>query len=251
MTHRSRLWEVDMLRGIAFVLMASYHLLFFINFLEIASLPIDHWAIWLLGRVSALLFIVLVGCSAQLRFWQLSERFSADLLTWQFLKRALTIFGCGLVITGITALYIPELAVIFGILHFIGVSTLFARFLVELSNRWLLGCTISLWLVGSLFEQLSTNTHWGLIFGIKPLGFSSLDYYPLFPWLGLVCLGIMVCRKLYAGSTRVAVLQLLLPRSIPTPLLPYTWIGRHSLALYMLHLPLFMAIFWILGILPS
>lgn len=249
-----RLWELDALRGIAFILMATYHALFFLVYLGILELPVSEGPLRWIGRIAAAIFIILVGSSGYLSYVRTATKLTPEAITLKFLKRGAFIFSCGLVVTLATVLTIPEFPVIFGILHFIGVSVLLTRFIVLFSKKWLVITGAVVWCLGSWLNTLESPKSTWLVFGIKPIGFASLDYYPILPWFGLVILGVLLGKVWYAEGSRQGFLKKFstdLPNQEPILLRtikPLEVIGQHSLLLYLLHIPVFFAIIWILGI---
>lgn len=62
----ARLWEVDLIRGMAVVSMVIFHLAFDLNYLGILRIDLDS-ALWFyLARLTASLFLLLVGISLTL-----------------------------------------------------------------------------------------------------------------------------------------------------------------------------------------
>lgn len=74
---------------------------------------------------------------------------------------------------------------------------------------------------------------WLLPFGIYPAGFTSVDYTPLFPWFGVVLIGIGIGNFLYTGGVR----QFAVPRLPDLFSAPLAFLGRHSLLIYLVHQP--------------
>ncbi len=82
-----------------------------------------------------------------------------------------------------------------------------------------------------LFDQPWLN--WVGLMTHKP---ATEDYVPLFPWLGVVLLGISVgCWLASRGFEPLKPLA----RGAPTWL---TWLGRHSLLVYMVHQPILLGV---------
>ena len=75
------------------------------------------------------------------------------------------------------------------------------------------------------------------------LGFTTMkpateDYVPLAPWSGVVFVGIAVAHALARADFRPLAPLAATPR-------PVQWLGRHSLAVYMLHQPLLLGLLWL------
>ena len=73
---------------------------------------------------------------------------------------------------------------------------------------------------------------------LYPANFTTLDYFPLLPWFGLMALGIY-CGNLWAGRKAVAPARS--ARGI-------CFLGRHSLAIYVIHQPILIVILFASGI---
>ena len=125
---------------------------------------------------------------------------SGSALAKKFLLRGAGIFSLGLLVTAATWLYLGEGFIIFGILHLIGVSVmlspLFFRF--RRYNLIIGSCCI----LAGFFLTGIYGPWWLLPFGIHPAGFTSVDYTPLFPWFGVVLIGIGIGNFLYKGGVR-------------------------------------------------
>jgi uncharacterized membrane protein len=72
-----------------------------------------------------------------------------------------------------------------------------------------------------------------------------VDYYPLFPWFGIALLGAFAGLTLYPGGIRGFSLPDL---SEKTPIRGLTFLGRHSLLIYLVHQPILLAILFVVGI---
>jgi uncharacterized membrane protein len=159
------------------------------------------------------------------------QKISGLPLALKFMRRGAFIFGCGLLVTLGTWLFIRERFVIFGILHLIGIavilSPLFFRF-GKVNILFGLVCIFAGYLIAG-----TNGPEFLLPLGIIPPGFTSVDYTPLFPWLGVVLIGMGIGAYLYAGGTRQFHLT-----SLPDVLVaPLSFLGRHSLVLYLVHQP--------------
>lgn len=160
------------------------------------------------------------------------------------LRRGLTVFSCGALVTAATWLFMPGNLVQFGVLTLLGTSSLLLVPLDSLLRRVpaRLGLTVSF----SLFLLLrDVNSGWlgfeGLrlcrlpaalyrnrltaFLGFPPADFFSTDYFSLLPWLFLFLTGYFLFR-FHPPEGRET-------RRIPLA----AAIGRRSLLIYMLHQP--------------
>jgi uncharacterized membrane protein len=235
-TDNQRLWEIDVLRGIAIVMMIAYHIYFDIYFLKI--LDISFFSAWYIGS----LFLFIVGISLTLSYSRVHEKLSSRHLFVKYAKRGMMIFCFGLIITGVTWVIIPEWFIVFGILHCIGLSIIVGFFFLrwEEVNIVLGGVLtfIGLW----LYSGIRWDFPWLLWLGFVPQRFQTLDYFPLLPWFGIVLIGIGIGNMLYSQGKR----QFFLPDWEHVTFFKFLgFLGRHSLLIYLVHQPI------ILGILMS
>ena len=235
-----RLWEVDALRGVAILMMVVYHVTWDLYGLAGWDIPIygPFWTVW--QRITAGLFIGLVGVSLHLRTQKLEAqgRFSAQ----PFVVRAAVIFTWGMVITLVTHLFQPEETVRFGILHFIGVAILVGFLFVR---RPLLALP-----VGLLVLFLPRLTSWRhSLFALEWVGMiraprPAFDYFPLIPWVGLTLIGLALGAYFFPWARR----RVSLPAS---PVAPVRWLqlaGQNALLLYLIHQPLIVTTLVLLGL---
>jgi len=232
MPESSRYWEIDLVRGIAILMMVLFHTLFDINFFNV--FPIDIYSgFWrYFAYATASLFLLIVGISLTISRARAASKTSGYQLALKFVIRGAGIFLLGLFVTLCTWLFLKEGFIVFGILHLIGVSIilspLFFRF-----KRWnlVLG---SLCIAIGFFIATRTGPVWLLPLGIHPATFWSVDYEPLFPWFGVVLIGMGLGEVLYPEGIR----RFALPQIPEIVVRPLAFMGRHSLIIYLVHQPL-------------
>ena len=222
--------EIDILRAVAIVLMVIFHFVY--DLTEFSAVNIDYqWPFWFsIGKASALIFIFISG---------LSSGFSRSPV-----RRGLKVLSYGMVITVVTYLIMKDQYIRFGILHFIGVAMILSPLLFRLPSWSLWGLASASAILGFWFKQQVLKTSLLLPFGLMYNGFSSMDYYPLFPYLAVTLLGILAYRYLYARRTEALFSYELNSKSIK-------WLSRNSLGIYLLHQPLLLLIFYIYNHLSS
>ena len=162
----------------------------------------------------------------------------------KYLRRGGKIFGLGMVITIATYFAIGRGFVIFGILHLLGIGIILAYPFLRVSKWASLGLGLLLIGLGAYLNTLSVSFPWLIWLGLKQQGVPMVDYYPLLPWFGLTLLEVFVGRTLYPwGVPRLA-----LPDLSTVPLIRgLRFLGRHTLLIYLVHQPILIGIFIVLG----
>src|ERR671916_809206 len=242
---QKRFWEIDVLRGIAVLGMVlfhfSYDLAYFAGLFDVGFFR-SGLGLYV-ARFGGAAFIFLAGLSLTLSYQRaVNTRPSGWNLFRKYLGRGLWVFSFGVLITFFTWIFVPEDMIVFGILHLIGASIILAYpFLkLKLPNAVLgLGCVI----VGLYLRDFDADHAYLAWLGVKP-DFFMLDYWPLFPWFGVMLLGIFAGNTLYGERGRTT--------PGPGPKLPgirpLTFLGRHSLLVYLLHQPILIATLILLGL---
>ncbi|MCX6802281.1 MAG: heparan-alpha-glucosaminide N-acetyltransferase [Candidatus Diapherotrites archaeon] len=228
MAEKERFWEIDSVRGIALVLMAIFHLFFDLNYFRFFQSNNPAWQWQLSAAFIAFLFLSVAGIS-------LSISHAKNPSPKKFLLRGAKIFSFGLLITAATWIYPHEGFIQFGILHLIGLSIIlsipFLRF-----KKLNLALGIAFLAAGFFLQTQYFDFPWLLWLGFMPHGFYTLDYYPLLPWFGLILFGIFLGKEIYPNGKRF-----FKEKTEPKPLRFLSFLGRHSLAFYLLHQPAIIA----------
>lgn len=227
------------------MMMVWYHFLFDLSYLGGYKIDVYSglWRYW--ARATAILFIFLVGLSLCLSLARIKQLKQGDGLFPKYLKRGLRIFGWGLSITLATRLLFPQGTVYFGILHFIGLAIILAypflrwRFLNLPLGLAALG-------LGLYLQGLTVDFPWLLWLGLRPKSLYTFDYFPVFPWFGIVLLGIFVGNWLYTGYKRCFPLPDVAGQNLALRFLGF--LGQHSLAIYLLHQPILITLLMVLGV---
>lgn len=226
--------EIDLLRVAAIAMMMVYHLAFDLEFYYGWNIDVTSGGWWWLEKVTANLFLLLVGISFVLS-WSRSPQWS------KYWKRGVTIFCYGLIVSITTYIFDSQTYIRFGILHCIGVSMillpLFARF-----KWWNLILGIAVIALGAYLEHLSVQTLWFVPLGLKPLSFVSVDYFPLAPSFGFILIGTFL-GQLFAQHRHL--LHEMNPDTKPARII--SGISKHSLLIYMLHQPIILGMLTILN----
>jgi uncharacterized membrane protein len=227
----TRLPAVDALRGFALCLMLVYHFCFDLAqpWVGIIHADFNNDPFWLGFRALILsAFLGLVGVSLVL-----ARQARPGMVP--FWRRIALIVFCAALVTIASYVWSPRTFITFGILHCIAVASVLARPLVRWPRAALMlgiaviaaGVTVKL----PVFDAPWLN--WVGMMTHKP---ATEDYVPLFPWLGVVLLGVAAGAWVVARERPpIVALGSIAPAWL-------SWLGRHSLIVYMAHQPVLVGI---------
>ena len=227
----TRIAGLDALRGLAIVAMIAYHLCFDLRYFGVTHWDFEHDLRWLTVRTLILSsFLLIAGISAVL-----ARRQASPVRHW--LRHIGIIAGAALLVSAGSWLMFPRSFIWFGVLHAIAVSLLLAR---PLYGRPVLAALVGIAVIvaGSTYANAAFDNRtlgWIGFMTAKPV---TEDYVPLFPWTGVLLLGVTAGHALV--RTRFAALAPL--ARLPAPL---QLLGRHSLIVYLLHQPLLLGLLWL------
>ena len=236
-----RFWEIDLLRGIAVIMMIVFHVLYDLYFFNIFKIVLySGFLLWYVYSIG-LIFILLVGICLTLSYTKAKKKLTKKEVKLKFLFRGIKIFVLGLVITFATFLYLPKGFILFGVLHCIGISIILAYPFLQLHIQNLLFGVILI-SAGLYLKTFTVNFPWLIWLGFTPRQFYTVDYFPLLPWFGVILIGIFIGNKLYSGYKRrfnlIDLSRFRFVRSL-------CFIGRHSLIIYFLHQPIIIMLLYI------
>lgn len=230
---RPRLWEIDVLRGLAVVCMIFFHFMWDLQnviYLPGVNVFTEGWQAFARGIGTTFMFVM--GLSLTLDAARLHN--DPRELFKRHLRRGLIILACGMVVTIGTLLFEGQSYVRFGILHLAGTSIILA-YPFNRAKPWI-SVVVGLVIIalGSTVAGMNTSTELFVPLGIYPKAIDMVDYYPLIPWFGVVLLGIAVGKWIYPNGTRLFSLPDLGGNAISKAL---RYLGRNSLVVYLVHQP--------------
>lgn len=233
----TRFIELDVFRGIAIIAMLFLHLLWDLDYFHL--LPLDR-NLYQIQPIVPILFFILVGMCLIVSKNRMHHRTPRDERKYHkhIVLRGLKIFSLGMIITTVSLIIMPGRPVIFGVLHCIGLSiVLSVPFLKFKSINFMFAIAFMLAgiVVGLFTIENPTALH--LAFGIHQASIwkHTIDYFPLLPWFGVCLFGIALGNVLYKDNKR----QFPIPNlSRFAPIRACSWLGRHSLTIYLIHQPI-------------
>lgn len=223
---KNRIWEIDALRGLCVVGMVIVHFVFdLVSLFALVQWEYNKLFSFVMNW-GGVLFLLISGVSAT--------------LGRRSFRRGLIVFGCGLLVTAVTAgMYLlglahPIIIIYFGALHCLGICMMLWGLLKKLPTPALAVSGGILAIAGLLIRNVRVESPYLFWLGLTTDTFASSDFFPLLPYLGFFLLGAFLGRTLYREKTT------LLPRvDTRNPLIRFcTACGRHSLIIYLLHQPI-------------
>lgn len=215
-----RIWEMDFARGLALVLMSYFHLIYDMKEFFGYNVSYEGNMVAFAGKLSAISFILISG---------ISTTFSRSTT-----RRGFEVLAAALLITISTYLFNKDFFVVFGILHFIGLSMILSAALKRFDKYILLAAGILIIIIGYTLPMGNYSNDYLMIVGLRSQTFASSDYYPLVPYFGIFLVGMVLGSLLYAEK-----------KSLVKPFYGHRIIsaaGRNSLLVYLVHQPLILLI---------
>lgn len=230
-----RMDSLDAIRGIAIIAMVVYHALYDVTDIFGYNVPIFDYLTYLEPGFAGA-FILLCG---------VSSRYSHNNY-----KRGFMVLGLGLIVSIVTAIFIPSQAIHFGILTFMGVAIILFELIKPLVDKipkipasiiyiilFLTTYYTARYGVFGLPNLLSVklpdfliNTPYLYPLGFPDRNFFSADYFPLLPWFFIFLLGTVVGIPIKEGKY---------PKWFYTIRVPFfATAGRNTLLIYVLHQPI-------------
>lgn len=228
----NRIFSIDVLRTVAIVLMVVFHFIYDLKFFGYVDWDIPDGEGWRTFRhVILSSFFICLGASLHLSYQRA--------INWKkFTKRLIQILASALAISLVSLLMVPNNYIYFGVLHFIAVASLLC---IMFANKPRISLLIGLCIIATY------NIGW--VSGIWPFNYIrsylpsySNDYVGLFPWVGVVFIGIWFASTAFLQNDPLKNIE------------KNTWLalpGKHSLVIYLVHQPAFFAIFGLVAYLSG
>jgi uncharacterized membrane protein len=235
---KSRIFLIDQIRGWAIVAMAIFHFtwdLEFFGFVEPGLTATIEWKTF--ARSIASSFLYLAGLSLVLGQDPIIRYKS-------FAKRLGYLIIAAALISIATYAAMPNAPIFFGILHSIAAASIVGLIVRRLPSVVLIILAVLVFLAPMYFrsEFFDAEPLWWV--GLNATIPRSNDYVPLLPWLAPFLIGMAfakIARK--DGLFDRLIHYQSAPKNLFTRGLDF--IGRHSLATYIIHQPLLFGLVWV------
>ena len=227
--------EIDILKGLAVILMIIYHLFYFPNMYGFKEIEYNTIPLKCIARIAQVIFITCVGINLVFSFYNSKEKNESKKKYYQKnIYRVIKLCFYALFMTFFTFFVFGDSFVRFGILHLIALSSLLLFPFIDNLNiiRMILSLIIILYILIKSNPKLFTTlipSNIAPIFGFY-FTYPSIDHFPLIPWLSLICFGILIGHKIY--KNRITISDDL-KKTKTSKFLQKT--GEYSLEIYMIH----------------
>ena len=247
-----RYWELDAARGMAIVGMLVFHFIAALVMFHIIQETDDFLKYYNTYIFGSAVFVVLAGMSMVLRHERMRVKGKTNHEYYLALvKRALLLFTIAMAITLVTwiagNLFLNGSFIKFGFLHMLAIAMLIAIPLLRF-RKWNLIFGLALIAVGLLFIPNFTEPEWLFPIGIHSSEFvaMAIDYFPLFPWVGVLLLGVGIGNIFYPNGIRG--FKLTYKPKVVFKAFAKLGNGLVTLFIYLVHMPVFIAVLWIFSV---
>lgn len=218
---RPRYALVDAARGSAIIAMVVFHIawdLYYLGFIQVDVSTDPFWTSFQKAIVSSFLFL------AGVSLWLGHGRG----LRWRsFWRREAVLVGAALAVSLGTWLAFGDYFAFFGILHALALFSVLGLAFLRLP-AWVTAMVGVAVIAAPGFVTLAVmRERWLAWIGFWPEPPPTADIVPLFPWLGVLLLGVAAAKWLSTSPVWT--------RPAPKWL---AWLGRWSLVIYLLHQPI-------------
>jgi uncharacterized membrane protein len=234
-----RLPLIDVLRGFAVAQMIVYHFIYDLNYFRWVALAMNRdqpWVGWRTAIVTQ--FLLLVGVSLVLRAARYTDTASGAREFW---RRWAQVAGAALLVSAGSWLVFGPRFIWMGILHFIAAGLILGRLALPL-GPWNLALGVAVIVLGKTIADPWFNPTPMNILGFASAKPRTEDYVPIFPWLGMVLIGIGLAslwkRHGFALTPWLARVNDSPPRLL-------VLLGTWALTVYLAHQPLLLGFLWL------
>ena len=230
--------EIDILKGVAVVCMIIFHLFYFPNQYGFKEIEYDTTSLKLIAKIAQIIFITCVGINLVFAKKKNSE-------PQYHLGRIGKITFYAILMSVFTYYVFKERYVKFGILHFVAFSSLLLFMFVDNveTMKVITGLLVTLFILNKVHPELFRSIPSPLAFigGFYNDRYSSVDHFPILPWILLICLGIFIGH--YLSNNEINTPKYLVDNPVSDVLKN---IGKKSLEIYAVHWIILYAVYCII-----
>lgn len=232
-----RIAALDVARGLALIAMTTFHFSWDLEYFGYAEPGMTSAFAWKwYAHGIAFTFLMLAGFSFALAHGNGIRRKA-------FLWRLLQISAAAAVISLATWWATPDRFVFFGILHQIALGSVIALLFVRLPAPAIFVAAAAFLALPSIFRSsvIESPLFWWT--GLGETLPASNDYVPVFPWTGVTLLGLALGKYVLSRDLGPRLASLTSAERQPTRALCF--LGKHSLAYYLIHQPVLFGLLYI------
>jgi len=224
---KNRYLSIDVIRGLAIMIMIQLHFFYDCIFVGLVACDLRRCSTWIILRIITVsLFTVVMGICYSL---STISGLRKKLLS----KRTLVLGASAVFITISTYIFCKKGVILFGAIHFFFLMTFVCAIFAKLKRANLL-LGILFIIIGVLYKNKFFN---GALFWLgfvtkKP---HALDYLPVFPWFGVILIGMYIGTTFFENRTSD-----FLPSKMKDnkAIKILGFFGRNSLLIYIIHQPI-------------
>ena len=230
--------EIDILKGIAVICMIIFHFFYFPNQYGFKEIEYNTLTLKTIAKVAQIIFITCVGVNLVF-----AKQKNKD--PNAHLQRVGKLAFYAVLMSLFTYLVFEERYVKFGILHFVAFSSLLLFMFVDdvETMKVITGVFVILFILNKVKPELfhSIPQPFAFVGGFYNDRYSSIDHFPILPWILLICLGTFIGH--YLANNDVNTPKYLTDNPLSDVL---KTIGKRSLEIYTVHWLVLYAIYCII-----
>ncbi len=228
---------LDAIKGTLVLAMIAYHACYIAVMFGLADIELYSGFWWIFPRMIAAGFVAVSG-------WNLAAKRARGAGFRAFGKRAGLLALIALAISAATWPVLGKGFVFFGVIHLLAASSVLAY---PLLGRPIVaaGTGLLFLIAGMVLGKFRFDFAWLGWLGLRPSSLHPADYLPLAPWFAFIAWGAAV-----RDALRDRILRDPEKRHYKTPPVTIRLLaaaGRHSLVVYLAHLPLLYGLGWLLA----
>ena len=204
-----------------------------LDYFNLIRIPSSSLYRYILPVSIASIFIFISGVTSYISYQKQKEK-----VTRKYLIRGIKLLFYAILITLFTYVFVPRNAIFFGILHFFAVTSFLIPIFIKYNKLNLIAGLLFI-LSGVYLQQQTFGFSYLFWLGFIPENFSTFDYFPMIPWMGVILLGI------YYGKYIAEKTQKIKFNSNFSNI--FKFLGKHSLTVYLIHQPLLILFLIVFG----